>query len=105
MSEMRYWFVAVMMVGVALGAGCAPVSPAKPDGFYIEAEPPPRVHRPKPTDTAKPTGAPAPTDAAAEAAPPATNIQLVPAAQSPTELPPPAGTPHDPSQYIEPPSR
>lgn len=87
---------------IALG-GCAAVIPAP-----VVYAPPPKpaehpksVHRPAPKPA--PPAAGQATPAAAPAAAPASDLPA--AAQSPAELPPPGGLPHDPSEYIEPPAR
>ena len=89
--------------GVALVA-CTAATPAPvvraPE--KIRAEPPKRVRRPpEPTPVAVPSES-VDREALPVAAP---QGQLPAAAQSPAGLPPPAGAPHDSSEYIEPPSR
>jgi hypothetical protein len=80
--------------------GCSSETPAPVVYTPPPAKPPDRpkrVHRPAPTPTAAGAAA-AETVAEPES-------QLPAAAQSPAEVPPPAGLPHAPSEYIEPPAR
>ena len=100
-SWMRVVLAASASVVLAACAAATPApvvyTPQKP-----RTEPPKRVRRaPEPTPVAVPSQG-VDREALPAAAP---QGQLPAAAQPPAELPPPAGSPHDSSEYIEPPPR
>jgi len=103
-----------IFLGACTAATPAPAVYAPPPK---PAEQPRRVHHPAPKPAAPaagesateavPTGAPGSAPAGEVGASPASAPEgtLPAAAQSPADLPPPGGLPHDPSEYIEPPAR
>ncbi len=101
------WFcVAAIALGGAGLAGCSAPRPAPPAPVYYSSQPIPNpTRRPPPPTTATPASATT-GGAPSEASPVATPETQLPAeAQSPIVAPAPGGSPHDSSEYIEPPSR
>jgi hypothetical protein len=107
-SYARHWLCGglIALAGAGL-AGCSPATPAPlpPPVFYSSQPVPNPSKRVPPASPATPVSATsvgAPGEVAPAAAP---QTQLPADAQSPATLPPPAGLPHDATEYIEPPAR
>src|SRR5579862_7907608 len=106
----RHWLCGALIALAGVGlAGCSAATPVLlPPPVYYSSQPVPnpskRVPPPQPaTPVSAPSGEAQSEVAPAPVATPQT--QLPAAAQPPTAVPPPGGTPHDSSEYIEPPAR